>query len=1235
MYQVRNWALKFGVDLWEFGRQFTKMNEIRNKYKDLDGEVIRKNGIILLRELTAEVKNFMDFKMNSVLRVMETAEQAALSESERDSAHHHHQVQSQVSHRLYETRHINDYMSDDTKDLPPKPIRRFEKLIVNLTHSSVLAPAGISLSDSNVQSSVAWSAHLDPIFANNLERDAALSWQYFGSTAGFMRRFPGTPWPHTGSTEKKPINDFRTQDWFIQAASSPKDIMILLDASGSMSGKSFDLAITMVSAILDTLSDNDYVNLIAFSDKTRSVVPCFKDKMVRAYADNIKEMKDAVKAIKCENVANFTAGMQYGFEILNRYNQSSLGSQCNQAIMLITDGTTETHSEIIKRYNWPHRPVRIFTYLIGGASGSRDSMQTIACTNKGFYAQINSPEDARARVVDYALVMARPMVLYQADHPIHWSPVFVGGPSGNIGYVNERQRRLVTTVSTPVFDRRNHSLRQANLLGVVGADVSIEEIVKMIPQYKLGANGYSFIVDNNGKVLYHPDLRLLDDKSQYVNTLQPKYSVTDLTEVELPESDANGMANGDTERENENSNMLLDMRHEMVLQKEGEMEFSLLTHSDDMKRVSTRTQRYFYGPIDGTPFTLAIALPDKYGMYELSSQEEIRHSHQNVTEYLKGTDWRVHPDWVYCEYNSLYDFAKERENSGETSSSNDERTSFETAEDQVLHFLARAGRPRWKWMSVRPRSPVPHFGHNGASPNGGHHAHHNGNNGQGSRKAEPYYCDRYLVQSLVRDAKVTDELDQPSHPPRREDKHPIATLMALLHRQGYQMFGIKLSFVATRSGLLRWKDHIEHDPSSPDPHFGEVYAKAMDSTWYKRAVDQHSIEPDSFVFSVPFDSGYTGKSNATLVTAAHAIFIDHRGHNKAPAAVVGLQYQHDSLARHFKNITSACTGMGNCRKTCASDELDCYVLDNNGFVIISESTEHTGKFFGHIDGTIMDSLVQDRIYRRVSLMNYQGLCSDRENPYTAAGDLTTRPNHHFSWLFKYIVSFATTWISLLPNPVQSWPHYSEQYMDHSLVDESEDETYPDEYDDEAAEPNDVVEQTTEHSEPEEKSQSVPKATVSTSTPAKVVPDASYTRPCDLKTDLFVLQPDRLNSSTPLKGKLTNCHSSGCERPFSVQKIPHSNLILLVVDTLCPCGSKQLDIGPQEVTTGAFGPGGIAACNHRRMTKERLPRKRPTKCINYHPEEIEIQQCGGASTLLSGWAIFLHILIVSQVWILSA
>lgn len=80
---------------------------------------------------------------------MDSAEQAALSESERDSSHHynhHHQAQVQMSHRLYESKNLIDYASDDGKDLAPKPMRRFEKLIVNLTHSSVLVSAGISLS---------------------------------------------------------------------------------------------------------------------------------------------------------------------------------------------------------------------------------------------------------------------------------------------------------------------------------------------------------------------------------------------------------------------------------------------------------------------------------------------------------------------------------------------------------------------------------------------------------------------------------------------------------------------------------------------------------------------------------------------------------------------------------------------------------------------------------------------------------------------------------------------------------------------------------------------------------------------------------------------------------------------------------------------------------------------------------------------------------------------------------
>lgn len=64
--------------------------------------------------------------------------------------------------------------------------------------------------------------------------------------------------------------------------------------------------------------------------------------------------------------------------------------------------------------------------------------------------------------------------------------------------------------------------------------------------------------------------------------------------------------------------------------------------------------------------------------------------------------------------------------------------------------------------------------------------------------------------------------------------------------------------------------------------------------------------------------------------------------------------------------------------------MDCYVLDNNGFIIISEKPEHTGIFFGQADGTIMDSLVQDGIYKKIPIIDHQGACTDSKAHYSDA-----------------------------------------------------------------------------------------------------------------------------------------------------------------------------------------------------------------------------------------------------------
>ncbi|XP_052120647.1 voltage-dependent calcium channel subunit alpha-2/delta-4-like [Frankliniella occidentalis] len=403
--------------------------------------------------------------------------------------------------------------------------------------------------------------------------------------------------------------------------------------------------------------------------------------------------------------------------------------------MLITAGPVQpAYKDVLKHYNWPHMPVRMFTYLVGKDSTAASEMHKIACGNKGYFNRLNNRKDVRAQVLKYVQVMSRPLVMYQNEHPVQWTPVYRGGKGNSLLRDEVKYGQLMTSVSAPVFDRRNSTERVANLLGVVGTDIPIEQIMKLVQPYKLGVNGYSFLVDNNGHVLYHPDLRPM-----FQDTLKPEYNSVDLTEVELVDSDGGPR---------ENNSMLLDLRHDMIDQKEGETDLTIKTDFNGM-RVATRRNKYFYNPIDGTPFSLALALPEGYGMYETVGEEEIKRSTVNLSDLFKGDNWRLHPDWVYCEYNYASDHH------------------FKSPEDQFLHFLNKVRRPGWKWMSQRHWTPQ-------------------AVKDMKKLERDSYYCDKTLVQSLVYDAVVTQGLDQPARLDRpsnvNEERHPIAVLMALWRR---------------------------------------------------------------------------------------------------------------------------------------------------------------------------------------------------------------------------------------------------------------------------------------------------------------------------------------------------------------------------------------------------------------------------------------------------------------------
>jgi voltage-dependent calcium channel alpha-2/delta-3 len=89
-------------------------------------------------------------------------------------------------------------------------------------------------------------------------------------------------WPNENADRQNPdLYDCRTRPWYVLAANSPKNIVILQDISGSMTGLRREIAKHVVSTILDTLTENDYVNVYNFSESCTPLVACYKDRLVQ------------------------------------------------------------------------------------------------------------------------------------------------------------------------------------------------------------------------------------------------------------------------------------------------------------------------------------------------------------------------------------------------------------------------------------------------------------------------------------------------------------------------------------------------------------------------------------------------------------------------------------------------------------------------------------------------------------------------------------------------------------------------------------------------------------------------------------------------------------------------------------------------------------------------------------------------------------------------------------------
>lgn len=394
-------------------------------------QIVPRSGNDIADEIAKEIKKMMDAKISAIKRIVDTAQEmgsiSASSDEIVEDNYTYYNAKDMIEPSEVSTTILppsNDG-EDSKKKERPKPVMilsESEKFNdnINLSISSVHVPANVYDRSKQVIKAIKWSTVLDQIFDSNYKKDPSLFWQYFCSSTGFLRQFPATKWKWIDPVD---LYDCRIRHWYIEAANSPKDIIILIDNSGSMTGQKKDIARHIAENILETLTANDFVNIYTFSDEIDDVITCFGDQLVQANGANIRLIKEKLQKIETNELANFSAAITKAFDALNDFRDTHGGAMCNQAIMLISDGLPITVDEVFEVYR-KEIPVRVFTYLIGREVPDVTNIKNLACNNRGYYVHLSTHAEVREQVLEYIPVMARPLVLNRTHHPILWSQVY-------------------------------------------------------------------------------------------------------------------------------------------------------------------------------------------------------------------------------------------------------------------------------------------------------------------------------------------------------------------------------------------------------------------------------------------------------------------------------------------------------------------------------------------------------------------------------------------------------------------------------------------------------------------------------------------------------------------------------------------------------------------------------------------------------------------------------------------
>ena len=192
---------------------------------------------------------------------------------------------------------------------------------------------------------------------------------------------------------------------------APREVMIVIDTSGSMDGKPIAQAQALATALINSLRDTDTLNVMAFSGGTNAMAPA----AIAADGNG--------KQVGRDFVASLTSGG--GTEMgpaMARALAATPGNDRIRLVFFLTDGFVGNDDVIVSAARGNLGSNRIFSVGIGSAP-NRSLLNQIAAVGRGFASYLNLTESAPDLAED---IVHRTALPYLTDVKIDWNGLAVG-----------------------------------------------------------------------------------------------------------------------------------------------------------------------------------------------------------------------------------------------------------------------------------------------------------------------------------------------------------------------------------------------------------------------------------------------------------------------------------------------------------------------------------------------------------------------------------------------------------------------------------------------------------------------------------------------------------------------------------------------------------------------------------------------------------------------------------------